>query len=58
MKEELSKEINDNNESTTKKLEEETMEIKQQIKEVDERCSQTEREVQGKHQVHEYRRVQ
>ena len=35
-----------NNESTNQRLEEETIVIKQQIREVDKRCNQTEREVQ------------
>ena len=44
LKEELSKEDNDNKEYTNKEIEEETIVIKLQIREVDERCSQTERE--------------
>ena len=45
-KEELSRKINDNKKSINEKLEEETIIIKQQIREVDERCRQTEWEVQ------------
>ena len=46
LKEELSKEINDNNEATNKKLEEETIGIKQQIIEAGKKWSQTNQEVQ------------
>ena len=53
LREELCKKINDNSESTNKKLEEETTGIKQQITEVDKKWSQTNQEIQDfKEEVH------
>ena len=46
LREEMSKELNDNKEYTNKKIEEETMVIKQQIMDIEGKCNQTEREVQ------------
>ena len=46
LREEMSKELNDNKEYANKKLEEKTMVIKQQIMDIDGKCNQTEREVQ------------